>query len=76
MNVVKNVVYWLIHIDFQIQEIFPERVANPINKRFATRSGNISCIWKSMWISLYLSYDVASESVMKPCVKNDNQLVD
>ena len=25
---------------------------------------------------LYLSYDVASESVMKPCIKNDNPLVD
>ena len=23
-----------------------------------------------------LSYDVASESVIKPCIKNDNQLVD
>ena len=25
---------------------------------------------------LILSYDVASESVIKPCIKNDNQLVD
>ena len=59
----KNVIYWLIHNDFQIQEIFPERVANLINKLvlhtrlfigFATLSGNISCIWKSMWINLYI----------------------
>ena len=32
-SVKKNVIYWLIHIDFQIQEIFPERLANLINKR-------------------------------------------
>ena len=24
---------------------------------------------------VYLSYDVASESVIKPCIKNDNPLV-
>ena len=24
----------------------------------------------------FLSYDIASESVIKPCIKNDNQLVD
>ena len=24
----------------------------------------------------FLSYDVASESVIKPCIKNDNELVD
>ena len=43
----------LLHIDFQIQETFPERVVNPINKRvrstslfmgFASFEGNISCI--------------------------------
>ena len=28
----KNVIYWLIHIDFQIQEIFSSRLASPINK--------------------------------------------
>ena len=47
-----NVIYWLIHIDFQIQEIFLSRLENPINKLvlrtrlfigFATLSGNISC---------------------------------
>ena len=46
----------LIHIDFQIQEIFPSRLANPINKRvrstslfigFATLSENSSCILKT-----------------------------
>ena len=26
--------------------------------------------------NMSLSYDVASESVIKPCIKNDNQLVD
>ena len=58
----KNVMYWLIHTDFKMQEIFPSRLANPINKlalrtclfiRFATLSGNISCIL-SMWINLYI----------------------
>ena len=58
----KNVIYWIIHIDFQIQKIYPSRLANPINKLmlhtrlfigFATLSGNISCIWKSMWINHY-----------------------
>ena len=46
----KNVIYWLIHIDLQIHEIFPSRLANPVNKLvlrtrllsdFATLSGNI-----------------------------------
>ena len=27
-------------------------------------------------INVHLSYDITSESVMKPCIKNDNQLVD
>ena len=61
-SVKKNVIYWLNHTDCQIQEIFPSRLANPINKLvlrthlfigFATLSRNISCIWKSMWINLY-----------------------
>ena len=52
-SVIKNLIYCLNHIGFQIQEIFPSRLANPINKlmlrtrlfiRFATLSGNISCI--------------------------------
>ena len=35
----------------------------------------------SIYIKIYLvysdlSYDVASESVIKPCIKNDNSLVD
>ena len=43
--------------------VFPSRLANSINKLvqhtrlfigFATLSGNISYIWKSMWINLYL----------------------
>ena len=59
----KNVLYWLNHIDFHIQEIFPLKLANLINKLvlntrlfigFATLSGNIFCIWKSMWINLYI----------------------
>ena len=62
----KNVIYWFIHIDFQIQEIFPSRLANPINKLvlrirlfigFATLSGNISYICKSIWINLYISQE-------------------
>ena len=28
------------------------------------------------WGRSYLSYDIASESVMKPCIKNDSPLVD
>ena len=52
-SVIKNATYLLNHIDFQIQEIFLSRLANPINKHvlrtrlfigFATLSGNISCI--------------------------------
>ena len=71
-SVKKNVIYWLNPIDLQIQEIFPSRLANPINKLvlrtllffgFATLSGNISCIWKSVWINLYV-------------LKNDNTPVD
>ena len=27
-------------------------------------------------IYVYLSYDIASESKIKPCIKNDNPLVD
>ena len=61
----KDKIKRLIHIDFQIQEIFPETVANPINKRvhstslfieFASLEGNISCIWKSMWINRYIIF--------------------
>ena len=53
------------YIDFQIQEIFPERVANPINKRvrstslfigFASLEGNISFIWKPMWFNQYITF--------------------
>ena len=29
-----------------------------------------------MFLSFFLSYDVACESVIKACIKNDNQLVD
>ena len=29
-----------------------------------------------MILYMHLSYDVTSESVIKPCIKNDNQLVD
>ena len=59
----KNVIYWLNHTDFQLQEIFSSRLANPINKLvirtrlfigLASLSGNISCIWKSMLINLYI----------------------
>ena len=28
----KKNIYWLINIDFRMQEIFPSRLANPINK--------------------------------------------
>ena len=62
-SVKKNVIYWLNHIGIQIQEIFPSKLAHPINKRvlctrlfigFTILSENIFCIWKSMWINLYI----------------------
>ena len=61
--VMSRLIYWLIHTDFQIHEIFPSRLANPINKLvlrirlfigFATLLRNNSCIWKSMWLNLYI----------------------
>ena len=76
----KNVIYWLNHIDFQIQEIFPSRLANPINKPvlrtrlfigFATLSGNIS-----MWINLYLfepSHDKTNKMTVR-LVKTQSSL--
>ena len=52
-SVEKNQVLYRDYIDFQIHEIFPETVANPINKQvrstslfigFASLEGNISSI--------------------------------
>ena len=44
-----------MYTDFHIQEIFPMRVANPLFIGFASLEGNISCIWKSMWINQYIT---------------------
>ena len=53
-----------MHPEFKIQEILPERFANPINKRghstslfirFASLEGNISCILNSVCINLYIT---------------------
>ena len=53
-----------MHTEFKIQEIFPSRLANLINKLvlysrlfigFANLSGNISSILNSGCINLYLS---------------------
>ena len=52
------------YVTFKPLFLFPERVANPINKQarstslfigFAGLEGNISCIWKSMWINQYIT---------------------
>ena len=63
-------IYWLIHTNSKIQEIFPSRTATPINKLvqhtrlftgLATLEGNISCTLKSMWINVYtITYGVIS----------------
>ena len=34
----KNVIYWLIHIDFQVQEIFPETVTKSDKQTRAAHS--------------------------------------
>ena len=56
-----------MHPEFKIQEIFPERFANPINKqvhytlslfnvRFSSLEGNISSVLNPMCINLYITY--------------------
>ena len=50
----------LMHPEFKIQEVFPERFANPINKRlsvfirFASLEGNISCVLNSKCINFHI----------------------
>ena len=55
----------LMHPEFKIQEIFPKRFANAINKpvhskclfiRFVNLEGNISCILNPVCINLYITY--------------------
>ena len=45
-----------------------------------TKKGKCSCLYHKIathdYDNDYLSYDVASESVIMPCIKNDNQVVD
>ena len=59
----------LIHLWFKIQEIFPEGVANHVNKRvrmhefvfntrFASPEGNISCIFNTRQVNLFIIYKV------------------
>ena len=78
-SVKKNVIYWLNRIDFQIQKIFPTRLAHPINKLrtrlfigFATLSRNICCTWKSMWINLNYSLFYGKENAAKPNIISGN----
>ena len=67
-----------MHPEFKIEEIFPERVANPINKRvlystslfirFASIEGNVSCVLSLVCINLYITYhknDFLSSSVLR-----------
>ena len=62
-----SLLIFLLHTDFQIQEIFPSKVANPIVCLsdllrtslfigFATIKWNISRIWKPMWINQYITF--------------------
>ena len=74
----RRLIYWLIHSDFQTQELFPWRLANPINKLVlrtrlflgcAILSENISCIWKSMWINPYILHRRTANAQASPRIR-------
>ena len=60
----------------KLKQCFNEDNAESSQKGHMQSKKNKFCMqyYKPRYLSL--SYDVASESVIKPCIKNDNPLVD
>ena len=74
---VKWVLFIGIAIQFYNDGFQLQNLVNLFNDGLFSRNEIVSCLWLLQWVSVDRQYlSVASESVIKPCIKNDNPLVD